>query len=288
MLKVRSVKILALVLALGVLAFALVGCGGQEGQEEAKGKVRIPYVEWECATASSNVMKVILEDMGYEVDLMSVGAAAMWQGVAAGEADGFTTAWLPLTHNSYLEETEGDLEVVAKNFEGARIGLMVPSYVDIDSIEELNDNADKFDNQIIGIDPGAGIMEATEKALTEYGLSDMDLVEGSDAIMVGALADAIDKEEWVVVTGWVPHWKDAKWDLKFLEDPKTIYGEAEDIYSVVRLGLEEDMPEVYEVFKNFHWEGQDIGTVMEAENPADGARKWVDDNQDIVQQWLPQ
>ena len=48
--------------------------------------------------------------------------------------------------------------------------------------------------KIIGIDPGAGIMSATEKAIAEYNLN-MDLLEGSDATMTAALQDAISREE---------------------------------------------------------------------------------------------
>lgn len=51
---------------------------------------------------------------------------------------------------------------------------------------------DKFGGRIIGIDPGAGLMAASENALVEYGL-DYELMEGSDATMVAALKQAIDK-----------------------------------------------------------------------------------------------
>ena len=103
---------------------------------------------------------------------------------------------------------------------------------------------DKLGGRIIGIDPGAGIMAASEKALIEYEL-DYELVEGSDATMVATLKQAIDNNKWVVVTGWAPHWKFATWDLKFLDDPKGVYGEAETINTIVRKGLKEHLPEEY-------------------------------------------
>jgi glycine betaine/proline transport system substrate-binding protein len=150
---------------------------------------------------------------------------------------------------------------------------------------------DKFGGRIIGIDPGAGIMAASESALTEYNL-DYELLEGSDATMVATLKQAIDNNEWVVVTGWAPHWKFATWDLKFLDDPKRVYGEAETINTIVRQGLKEDLPEVYEVCDNFKWGDADIGSAMgladELGDDVMAARQWVQDNQDLVNSWLPE
>jgi glycine betaine/proline transport system substrate-binding protein len=149
----------------------------------------------------------------------------------------------------------------------------------------------KFSGKIIGIDPGAGIMTTTDEAVEQYGL-DYEVVEGSDATMAAALKTAIDNKEWVVVTGWAPHWKFARWDLKFLEDPKQVYGAEETINTIVRKGLKEDMPEVYAVCDAFHWDGQQIGAAMGlAEELGDdklAARKWVQENQELVNGWLPE
>ncbi|PWW17631.1 substrate binding protein of glycine betaine ABC transport system [Cytobacillus oceanisediminis] len=70
--------------------------------------------------------------------------------------------------------------------------------------------------------------------IPEYGLEDWEVVEGSSAAMTAALKKAYDKEEPIIVTGWSPHWKFASFDLKYLEDPKGIYGGAEDVNTVVR------------------------------------------------------
>lgn len=160
-----------------------------------------------------------------------------------------------------------------------------PSDSDTQSVRE------KFDGKIIGIDPGAGIMKATDNALQEYGL-DYEVMEGSGATMTAALKQAIDNEEWIVVTGWTPHWKFARWDLKFLEDPKKVYGEAETINTIVRQGLKEDMPEVYAVCDAFHWDGQQIGSAMglaeELGDDQSAARQWVQENQELVNTWLPE
>ncbi|MCG5497890.1 glycine betaine ABC transporter substrate-binding protein [Ectothiorhodospira variabilis] len=254
-----------------------------------KGRINIPYVEWADAVASTNVMRVVLEEAGYDVRTTSVSAAAMWQSVASGDQDAFVAAWLPTTHASYVEELGDRVDDLGPNLEGTRIGLMVPTYVEIDSIDELNDHAGQFGRQIIGIDPGAGIMSTTEKAVEEYDLN-LRLVEGSDATMTGVLSNAIRTNDWVVVTGWTPHWKEGRWDLKYLEDPKGVYGGEEAIHTVVRTGLKEDMPEAYAILNNFNWTADQVADLMvmneEGGDPYENAKEWVEQNRDIVDAWL--
>jgi len=284
-----------LIFAMAVLLVTTLGVGTVvgAGQEEVEpDAVELLYVEWECAIAKTHTAQVVLEEMGYDVQLTAVDAGPMWSGIAAQDADGFVCAWLPGTHGSYYEQTEGEVEHLSPVLEGARIGLMVPTYVDIDSIEELNDYADRFDNEIVGIEPGAGIMEATDLALEEYDL-DFSLIESSDAAMQSALAERYDQEEWVVVTGWTPHPKEARHDLKYLEDPQEVYGGEEYIGAVVRHGLAEDMPEVYEFLDNMYWEVEELAELMgwnadqEYGDEYDNAQEWVDQNRDVVEEWLP-
>jgi glycine betaine/proline transport system substrate-binding protein len=52
----------------------------------------------------------------------------------------------------------------------------------------------------------------------------MELVASSGPAMTAALKGAIDKGEWIVVTGWAPHWKFARYDLKFFFQPLEING----------------------------------------------------------------
>lgn len=145
------------------------------------------------------------------------------------------------------------------------------------------------DYKITGVDPGAGIMEATDKAIKEYELEGWDVTTGSGAAMTAALKKAYDKEEPIIVTGWTPHWKFAKFDLKYLEDPKGVYGGEEQIKTIARTGLAEDLPEAYEVLSKFHWTEEDMGEVMvaiqEGEKEAVAAQNWIDANPEKVAEW---
>lgn len=142
---------------------------------------------------------------------------------------------------------------------------------------------------ITGIEPGAGVFKASEEAVEEYGLEGWEVQASSSGAMATALGEAIDKEEPIIVTGWSPHWKFAEYELKYLDDPKGVFGEAETINTAVREGLEDDMPEAYEVLDNFEWTPEDLEEVMlkvsEGADPKDAAAEWIEDNQDKVDEW---
>jgi len=148
---------------------------------------------------------------------------------------------------------------------------------------------ESVDYKITGIDPGAGIMEATDRAIKDYELDKWDVTTGSGAAMTAALKKAYDAEKPIIVTGWTPHWKFAKFDLKYLDDPKGSYGGEEQIHSIGRLGLAEDLPEAHQILSNFNWSEDDMGEVMvaiqEGEKEVEAAQNWIDANAEKVAEW---
>lgn len=154
-------------------------------------------------------------------------------------------------------------------------------------------DADNFGGEIVGIDAGAGVMEATENAIETYdSLSDFELIESSDAAMVAELDSHYQDEEWIAVTGWTPHWKFGEYDLKFLDDPENVYGEEETINALVREGLEEDAPDAHAFFDNYFMTDEEISGVMtkiqETGDELGSAEEWVEDNMDVVEEWIPE
>nr|WP_245600140.1 glycine betaine ABC transporter substrate-binding protein [Paenibacillus harenae] len=269
----------------------LAGCSSSNGAESKK--VTLAYVAWDSEIASTHVVKEVLEQkLNYEVELMQVDAGPMWAGVSDGSADAMVAAWLPTTHASYVEKYDGKYDDLGPNLEGTKIGLVVPQYMDINSIEDLNDAlGESVDYTIIGIEPGAGLMMSTEKVLDEYALRDKwTLLESSSAAMTQELEKAYENEEPVIVTGWTPHWKFAKMELKYLEDPKNVYGGDEQIHTIARKGLNDDQPEAYAFLDKFNWTPDDMATVMiqiqEGKTPEDAAKEWVEQNADKVDAWL--
>ncbi|MBS3809996.1 MAG: glycine/betaine ABC transporter substrate-binding protein, partial [Desulfobacterales bacterium] len=109
--------------------------------------------------------------------------------------------------------------------------------------------------------------------------------------MTAALENAIKDRRWIVVTGWTPHWKHAKWNLKYLDDPEKVFGHKEHIATIVRKGLKQDMPEIYAFLDNFRWAPEDMAEVMlmaqdKDTTYAEAAERWIRKNRDIVNGWL--
>ncbi|MBR7797077.1 MAG: glycine betaine ABC transporter substrate-binding protein [Bacillota bacterium] len=294
----RNWKRLGLVAGLSLSLFA-AGCGsddestgngsdeGTASEGEAK-EIELAYVEWDSEIASTHVVGKVLEDQGFDVKLTPLDNAVMWEAVANGEADGMVAAWLPATHADQYEEYGDQVEELGTNLEGAKIGLVVPKYMDVNSIEDLDAQANKT---ITGIEPGAGVVGAAEQALTDYdNLKGWEVQTSSSGAMATELGSAIENEEDIIVTGWTPHWKFAKYELKYLEDPKGTFGEAETIDTMVRKGLKDDMPNAYKILDQFNWTTEDMEAVMleisNGTSPEDAAAAWVEENQEKVDEWV--
>lgn len=274
---------ITLLLVFGIL---IASCGGGN----SKNKINLAYANWAEGIAMTHVAKVVLEEKGYDVNLMNADIAPIFASLSRGNADAFMDVWMPVTHHDYMEQYGESLEVIGVNYDQARIGLVVPSYVPISSIEELNEYKDKFKGEIVGIDAGAGIMKATDAAIPAYEL-DFNLLTSSGAAMTATLKRAIDNNEWVVVTGWTPHWMFSRFDIKLLDDPKNVYGDAEQIQIVTRKGFSEEQPFVAEFLSNVKFTDEQISSVMatleDGNNDLQSAKDWVEANRELVNSWLP-
>lgn len=308
-----------LILVLGLAVFA-VACGEDEGETETTeapegetetteaegdgemtegGTIRFGLIPWDEDIAATYLWKHILEEQGYTVELTQLDVAPVYSGLAQGDLDLFLDAWLPITHEDYWAEFGPELEDLAIWYDNGLLTLAVPDYVELDSIADLDGQADMFGGQIIGIEPGAGLMRVTrEDVMPGYGLDDeYTLVEGSTPAMLAELERATNAEEPIVVTLWHPHWAYSAFPIKDLEDPQGLMGEAEEIHAVARGGFSEDFPEVAEWISNFVMTDAQLASLEElvineyGEGQEEQAvEEWLSDeaNQEVVNGWLGQ
>ncbi|EME5380332.1 ABC transporter permease/substrate binding protein [Enterococcus faecium] len=282
----KSKKRQGLIIGAVVVILGAIGIGSFSSAKETK-RINLSYVEWDTEVASTNVVGEVLKQMGYDVTMTPLDNSIMWKSVSNGESDAMVSAWLPKTHGSQYAQYKDQVEDLGANLTGAKVGLAVPAYMDVNSIDELTDQAGK---KIIGIEPGAGVVTAAENTIQKYdNLKDWKVETSSSGAMTVALGQAIKKHEPIVVTGWTPHWMFAKYDLKYLEDPENGMGSEEQIHTMVRKGLKEDQPEAYKVLDNFHWSEKDMEKVMleinNGKDPHQAAKDWIKENQELVESW---
>ncbi|WP_046470593.1 glycine betaine ABC transporter substrate-binding protein [Allosalinactinospora lopnorensis] len=297
----RTARITGFAAAVASLALVASACNGGDGvatgPEEGEGEaqsVTIALIPWDENIAVTNMWQVLLEEKGYDVTVQDVDVAPTFQGIAQGDLDVFMDAWLPDTHGEYWDQYGEQIEDVGVWYEGATLHLTVPSYVDeVDSIEDLPDNADLFDSQIVGIEAGSGLVQRTqEDVIPDYGLDDYELVESSTPAMLAELDSAISNEEPIVVTLWRPHIAYVDYDLKDLEDPMGALGEGEQIHTVARGGFSEDFPELNGWLQEFTMSEAELESLEEAiineysDDQQEGARVWLNENADFVKRTL--
>lgn len=237
----KALKIFAILI---LTALVLTSCERRHKQD-----VLMLYPNWAEGIAITHLAKIALEDQGYSVSIKRLEPGPIYASLSRGDADIYMDAWLPHTHKDYWERYNERLDIIGTVFDNGISGLVVPTYVDINSIEELNENKDKFDKKIYGIAAGAGIHSNTEKAIKAYDL-DYKQITSSETSMVTALKKAISQKEPIIITGWKPHFIWADYDLKPLEDPFNIYP-TDRIEIVARKNFKEDKPELAVFFKQF-------------------------------------
>ncbi|WP_026187423.1 glycine betaine ABC transporter substrate-binding protein [Ensifer sp. BR816] len=268
-------------------AAAMVGLTMMPARAEEK-TIEMGTMAWEDLTPIAGITKKVLEDAGYTVKVTEfsewgIAYAALSKGdiqILASQTD--------YVAQDYWDKNKNRLEKISPVSHGLYQGIAVPKYVNIDTVDQLNESADKFGGKIIGIEPGAGLMRDTTNAVKEYGLK-LQLVEGSTAAMTAALKSAIDRQEWVAVTLWEPSWMTQKYDVKFLKDPKGVFPPPQSYYWIGHKGFSEENPQAREILASVYVPLADItainGAVSDGKKMDEAVKDWTDSHADLLKRW---
>jgi len=276
-----------LALVLGVLV--LTGCGGL-GQDK---RLLLANIGWDENVAVSSLTKVLLQDeLDYErVDIdTSEDLDSTYRRVANGELDAFQDVWLP-NQEALLEPVAGDVEHLDPWFLGeTKQGMAVPAYMDVRSIDQLNDTDAEF---IFGIEPSSVMMqEVGEEVVPAYSLK-QKLVEAPTAGMLAEVERLQATREPFVFLAWSPHWMNQRYDIRYLEDPKDAVGVTNDpaeCSTIVSESLPENDPVAYAFMDALELTEEQINgleyTINKEDDPLVGARRWASDNREVVRPWI--
>ena len=286
-----------LALALGIaLIVGITACSNSDGDDLSGDSdsevVKIglsPYPQIEVVSA---IFESAYQELGYETEIVEGDIGFIYLGVSQGDIDVNPDGWLPVLHGNYIERYGDKLDVGEKIYEEVSMGITVPAYMeDINTIEDLKNNADLFENRIVGIEPSAGIMLTARETLEVYDMEDeLEILESSTPAMLAEVDTAIRAEEPVAFLGWRPHVMFSEYDIKILEDDKGIWS-ADDVLSITNPDLKERLPEAYEFAQKFKITVEDIENIM-AEAKESGmtnsevAKKWFEENREVLDEML--
>lgn len=270
-----------------LLAATVLGAVSLPAQAAEK-TIQMGTMSWEDLVPITDITKKVLEDAGYTVKVTEfsdwgIAYAALSKGdvqVLASQTD--------YAAQDYWNKNKNRLEKLSPVSFGLYQGIAVPSYVPIDSVDQLNANADKFNNKIVGIEPGSGLMRDTENAEKAYGLK-LPLVDGSTAAMTAALKSAVDRKDWIAVTLWTPSWMAQKYDVKFLKDPKGVFPPPQGYYWVGHKGFSAEDPRAREIMASVYVPIEDITAINSAVNDGktmdQAVADWEAKHADLMKRW---
>jgi glycine betaine/proline transport system substrate-binding protein len=243
---------------IGWFAGLALACSSLIVQAEEPAPIRIGWVNWSDTEIAVKLANTALQDhLKQPVKLVLADIGIQFQALANGNIDLIPMVWLPSTHR---------LEDLGVLYEG-RIGMAVPTSIptsEIASVEDLNkpEVREKLGGKILTSEVGNGQYKLTEKAIKEYKLDGYKMVASSESGMLSELDRNIKRDKWSLVNAWSPHWMFAKWPLRYLDDPKQIFGGAEQIHAVARKGFSAEHPDVARFFANFKIPKADLEKLM--------------------------
>ncbi|WP_127902435.1 glycine betaine ABC transporter substrate-binding protein [Solirhodobacter olei] len=250
--------------------------------------IKMGTLSWEDLTPITGITKKVLEDEGYTVKVTQFSEWGIaYAALAKGDIQ-MLASQTDYVAQDYWNRNKSKLEKLSPVSHGLYQAFAVPSYVPINSIDDLNANSEKFGGKIIGIEPGSGLMRDAATAVKTYGLK-LNLVEGSTAAMTAALKAAEERKDWIVVTIWQPSWMMQKFDMKFLADPKGVFPPAQSYYWIARKGFAASHPHAREAIASVFVPLADITSinseVADGKTMDQAVADWTASHADLLKRW---
>ncbi len=302
-----------------ITAFALVltACGGAATQAP-KPTIKLAENAWTGSSVNVHVAKILLEKLGYPVEIVTIDENAQGASLAKGDLSASLELW-PSGHaeniKQYIDEQKvvenaGPLGVVGK------IGWYIPTYMgdknpELATGEGLKQDAAMFKTAETG---DAGQFLAGDPSWVQYDgdvIKNLDLnfkvvSVGSEQAVLAAVDAAYSRNDPVLFYFWTPHSVHAKYKLTEVKLPDysdACYAKAsaggidcdyppDVLFKIVWGDLKTKAPEAYQLLKNFKYTNADqIGMIAAVEvngKTADvAAQEWVDKNEATWKAWMP-
>jgi glycine betaine/proline transport system substrate-binding protein len=261
--------------------------------------VRLSDPGWTDITATNGVASVVLEALGYQPDVKTLSVPIGYQSMKNGEIDVFLGNWMP-AQQAFIDDLNAAkaIEVVAKNLEGAKFTLAVPTATaekGIKDFADLGKNPDEFESKIYGIEPGAPANANIQKMIDagEFGLKGWKLVESGEQAMLAQVERASKEGKGVVFLAWAPHPMNERFDITYLSGGDAYFGPnygGAEVYTLARTGWSGSCPNAATLFKQMTFdvsmENVLMGEILGGKDSKEAASAWLKANPAVLDTWL--
>ncbi len=289
--------------------------GGSEAAAADCGEFNLAVNPWVGYEANAAVVAYVAEnDLGCQVTKKDLKEEVSWQGFGTGEVDAIVENWGHEDLKKKYIEDQGTAVEAGPTGNTGIIGWYVPPWLaeehpDVTDWNSLNKYAKEFatsesggKGQLLDGDPS---FVTNDEALVENLNLDYKVVyAGSEPALIQAFRQAEANQEWVIGYFYEPQWFLSEVPLAKVElppyeegcdaDPEKVacdYPEYQ-LDKIVSKDFADSGSPAYELVQNFTWTNEDQNLVAKyiAEDnmsPEEAAKKWVEENRDKVEAWLP-
>jgi glycine betaine/proline transport system substrate-binding protein len=302
-------------------ALALAGCGGAKVGDTSSGAAgdcgtfNLAINPWVGYEANAAVIAYVAEnELKCKVTKKDLKEEVAWQGFGTGEVDAVVENWgHDDLRKKYIDEQKTAVSAGSTGVKG-QIGWYVPPWLakehpDILDWNNLNKYADQFKTsesgdkgQFLAGDPS--FVTNDEALVTNLNLNYKVVYGGSETALIQAFRQAEKDKKWVIGYFYSPQWLLNEIKLEKVKLPAYTPGcdaDAEkiacdypdyDLDKIVSKKFADANGPAAQLVKNFQWTNEDQNTVAkyiaeDGMSQEDAAAKWIEDNPDVWEAWVP-
>ncbi len=310
----RSLAVLAAATAL------LAACSGAPADTDAEpggGEgVTIAAAEfpWSAAKLTNAILAEVVAqhpELGVgRIEPTGLGPAPAWAGAQRGDIDLLTEVALP-NQQQLADQAANRITLVHQTYGGAAQGWFVPTYATqpgqplegLTSVTQLGQYADALGGRLVDADPSFITTQQNAKRIAGYGLP-LQQVTSSEAAQHPEQRRADQRQEPILIYLYHPHWVFAEFEMTQLQEPTPYQPGCFDeggsgacampdysAWTAASTDLQQEAPRFHAMLQRFELPLADVETMLrsvdvDGEPAEDVAKRWVDANQQVVQQWL--
>lgn len=285
---------------IGVALTSLLFAGAAQANDpQSCATVRLSDPGWSDITSTNALASVVLDGLGYTADVKTLSVPIGYQALANKEIDVFLGNWMP-AQTAFRKDLDdkGAADELARNLEGAKFTLAVPTYVADEGVKDIKDlaaHADAFGRRIYGIEAGAPANENIQKMIADpaFDLSGWELTASSEQGMLSQVSRAERRKQWVVFLAWAPHPMNNSFDITYLSGADDFFGPnygGAEVFTLARTDYAAECPNAAAFFEklvfDIDMENEMMAKLAEGADARAAAREWLAAHPDVLDGWL--